>query len=169
MGHLFEIREDQPRHAFVDDLADGAAIEALECGCRSSARDDFRVGADGQRFDVFEQRPGRVFQDHLGLILNLEQIVQASFAHERAMGENSNAIADFLNLCEKMRGEQDRDFTSPKIDNQIANLARPRWIDAGGRLIEHDELRVVDQRLGKTDALQHSFRIRAQSPIACAR
>ena len=97
--------------------------EALQRGCRSSARDDFRVCARGQRFDVVEQRAGRILQNQFGLIFHREQIVQPAFAHEPAVGQNPNSIADLLSLREKVRGKQDRYSSPPKIDNQIAKLA----------------------------------------------
>ena len=33
-----------------------------------------------------------------GLIFNRDQLLQASFAHEHAIGEDTDAIADFLSL-----------------------------------------------------------------------
>ncbi len=49
---------------------------------------------------------------------------------------------------------------------KIANIARAGRVDAGGRFVEHDQLRIVQERLGEPDALQHAFRIAAQPPVA---
>src|SRR5438045_2390009 len=65
-----------------------------------------------------------------------------------------------------MRGEENGDAALFKIDNDVANVARAGGIDSGGRLVEHDQLRLVNQRLSKADSLQHSFRVSAQSLIA---
>src|SRR4029077_21100062 len=65
-----------------------------------------------------------------------------------------------------MRRQEDGDAALFKIDNQIANVARAGGIDAGSRLIKHDQLRLVDQRLSETNPLQHSFRVSAQSLVA---
>ena len=65
-------------------------------------------------------------KDKLGLIFDREQFLEAAFAHEHAVGENADAIADLLRLREKVRREQDRYSTPLKIDNQIANFARAR-------------------------------------------
>src|SRR2546423_10049744 len=65
-----------------------------------------------------------------------------------------------------MRRQQDGDAALLKIDNEIANVARTGGIDAGGRLVQHDQLRFINQRLSQTNPLQHSFRVGAQSLIA---
>jgi len=44
-----------------------------------------------------------------------------------------------------------------KIDNQIPDVARAGGIDTGGRLIQHNQFRFVDQRLRQSNALQHPF------------
>src|SRR5712692_4997388 len=65
-----------------------------------------------------------------------------------------------------MRRKQHRDSALLKIDNQITNVARTGGIDTGGRLVQHEQLRFVNQRLSEADALQHAFGVRAQAPIA---
>ena len=53
-----------------------------------------------------------------------------------------------------------------QIENEIADFARAGGIDAGGRFVEHDQLRLLNERLGQPDALQHSLGITAEPPIA---
>ena len=79
------------------------------------------------------------------------------FAHQHAISENANAIADFLRLREQMRGKQHSDSAALKIENQIANFARACRIDASGWFIQHHESGIMNQRLRKPDALQHPF------------
>ncbi len=53
-----------------------------------------------------------------------------------------------------------------RVENQVANFARAGGIDARGRLVEHDQVRFLDERLRESDALEHALGITAQPPIA---
>ena len=85
-----------------------------------------------------------------------------SFAYKHAVGENADPITDFLRLREQMGGEQHSDSTPSKIENQIANFARPCRVDTCGWFVQDDQPGIVNQRLREPDALQHPFRISAQ-------
>ena len=112
-----------------------------------------------------EQLRRGVLEDQLGLVLDRDQFVEPPFAHERTLVQNADAIADLLHLPEQMRAEQDGDAALFEIENQIANLARAGRIDAGGRFIEHQQPRLLHERLREPDALEHSFRIAADAPV----
>ena len=56
-----------------------------------------------------------------------------------------------------------------EIENEIADFPRPGRIDAGGRFVQDDELRLLDERLRETDALQHSLGVTAQTAITRTR
>ena len=45
----------------------------------------------------------------LRLVLDRDEFVQPAFAHEDAVVEDADAVADFLHLPEQMRAEQDGD------------------------------------------------------------
>ncbi len=60
--------------------------------------------------------------------------------------------------CELKKTVQPRS-RSRRISERIAPAER---VEAGHRLIENDQLGIVDQRLSDADALQHAFRELAQ-------
>src|SRR5437762_9112750 len=112
---------------------------------------------------------GSVFQNQFGLIFNRDQFIKPPFPYERAIGEDADAVADFLRLSEEMGGEEHRNPAPLKIDNQVANISRTGRIDPRRRLIEHDQFWFVDQGLGEADALQHSLGISSQTAPARGR
>src|SRR5260221_5698176 len=102
-----------------------------------------------------------VLENQLGLIFNRDQLVQPPFAHERPLVQDADAVANFLDLAEQVRAEQHRDAALFEVENQVANLARARGIDARSRLVEHEQPRLLDHPLREPDALEHAFRITA--------
>ncbi len=91
--------------------------------------------------------------------------LKAPFADENAIGENPDAIANLLHLPEQMRRKQHGDAAAFQIENQVANFARAGRIDPGSRFIQNEQGRFLDERLGKTDALEHSLGISAEPPL----
>ena len=96
---------------------------------------------------------------------NREQILHSAFPDENPAREDPDPIANLLHLGEEMRREQNGNPASFQIENEIADFAGALRIDPGRRLIEHDQLRLLDERLSQPDSLQHSLGITAQTPI----
>src|SRR5947209_1724336 len=97
---------------FVSSLIVGFVIvpcrvekKSLQRGCRSSALDQLGIGIGGELFNVVYQRVRRVFQNELAPVLNRDQFLEPPFTNQRAARENSDAIADFLDLRQQMRGQ----------------------------------------------------------------
>ena len=53
-----------------------------------------------------------------------------------------------------------------EIEDQVADLARARGIDPGGRFIEHQQPGFLDERLREADALEHALRVAAEAAVA---
>ncbi len=119
----------------------------------------------GQCFDFAEQLGRSIFENEVGLIFNREQIAQRAFADEDPVGQNAHAIANLLDLPEQMRRKEHRYAASLEIENEIADFPRAGRIDSGGRFVQDDELRLLDERLREADALQHSLGVTAQPAI----
>ena len=47
----------------------------------------------------------------------------------------------------------------------LAHEAAPERVEAGGRLVEEDELGVIEQRLRQADPLLHALAVLAQAPV----
>ena len=139
--------------------------QALQSGLRLPMFDDLRAGLLRERGDFFEQLRRRISQHHVGPIRDREQVFDRAFAHEPALRENANTIADLLHLPEQMRGEQNGCAATFQIEQDIVDVAGFGRIHARCRFVENDQAGVVDESLGQADALQHPFRVTAQAPL----
>ena len=71
-----------------------------------------------------------------------------------------------LGLVEIRRRHQDRDALAQKLRQQLPELAARHRIDAGRRLVEQDDLRLVHQRAGQRQLLLHAAGQLVGQPIA---
>src|SRR5262249_33808953 len=60
---------------------------------------------------------------------------------------------------EAMAAHDDGLAVVAQLDDQVLHPARALRVEAGSRLVEDDQLRIVDQRLGQADALPHALRV----------
>ena len=56
--------------------------------------------------------------------------------------------------------------SSREPQDQVLHLARADRVEAARRLVEQDQLRLVDQRLGQADAARHALGVFFQLPFA---
>ena len=61
-----------------------------------------------------------------------------------------------LGFVEVRRRHQDGDALREELRQQLPELAARHRVDAGRRLVEHDDLRLVDQRAGQRELLLHA-------------
>jgi hypothetical protein len=73
--------------------------------------------------------------------------------------QQPDTIAERLGVREDVAREEDRCAARLEVENDVLDLAAPDRIETRHRLVENDELRFVDERLGEPDALQHSLRV----------
>src|SRR3989442_7559351 len=72
--------------------------------------------------------------------------------------QQSNIVADFLDLTEEVGAHEDRaTFSLERLDH-TADLGHPPRIQSGGGLIEDEEFRLVQERLRNREALLHPLR-----------
>ncbi len=69
------------------------------------------------------------------------------------MSEQAHPIADLLHLAQQVRGEQNRDPFPAEVLDQIQQQLRGMRIEAGSRLVQNDDLRVLEEQLGKPQPL----------------
>ena len=74
-----------------------------------------------------------------------------------ALVEDGDAVADVLHVLQAVAAHEDRLALLAQLDDQVLHPARAERVEAGGRLVEDDQLRVVDERLGQADALPHAL------------
>ena len=95
------------------------------------------------------------------MVFNRDQRIQSALTHHFTVGHDADAITDLLELLEKMGGDEYGDATLFELEDQVPDLPRARGIHACGGFVENEEARLVNERLGEADALEHAFRITA--------
>ena len=96
----------------------------------------------------------------LGLVLDQDEL---------ALVDDADAIGHLLGLFDVVRGEDDGDAALAQASHQLPHVAAQLNVDAGGRLVEEQDLRFVRQRLGDHHAPLHAAGQRDDLRPACPR
>ena len=81
--------------------------------------------------------------------------------------EDDDRVTGALDVAHQVRRDDDADAElAADAADQLEHLAPPERVEAGGRLVEERDERVVDERLRKLHALLHPRRVRAHRPVA---
>ena len=89
------------------------------------------------------------------------QFGQRPLANHFAGREDGDAVADAFDFAEHVAVQEDRFALVAQPAEHFADLAAADRIEAVGRLVEHQQVGIVHQRLGQPDALPHSLRVGA--------
>ena len=78
---------------------------------------------------------------------------------DRAQGrvQDRDPVAEPLGLLEAVRGEEDRHAAAAELVDQLVDVAGGDRVQAGGRLVEEQHLRVAEQRPGQGDPLAQAL------------
>ena len=74
------------------------------------------------------------------------------------MVDDRDARAELLELGEDVAADEDRLAERPQLAEELAQLDAGPRVETGGRLVEEQHLRVVDERVGEAEALLHAAR-----------
>src|SRR6185437_5825618 len=87
-------------------------------------------------------------------------------AQQPAALQRHHVVTDSLDLPQQVRGDHDGDAELPADPgDQVEHRPPAARVEAGGRLVEQQQPRVTDQRLGQLDPLLHPGRIGADQPV----
>ena len=93
-------------------------------------------------------------------VLDRQQVRDAAELLQLATMENGDAVADVLHVRQEVAGEDDGfALLVAEVANEVLDFRGADRVQAGGRLVQKDQLWVVDQRLGQADAALHAFGI----------
>ena len=121
---------------------------------------DFRVLADGFADDGQDALHGigRQFRNRqLQAALFLEQVLDRAHGLDAAVVKDRDAVADVFHVREQVRRKEDGLAAAGEGDDEVLDLAAAQRVEAGRRLVEDDEVRIVDQRLREADPPGHSL------------
>ncbi len=79
--------------------------------------------------------------------------------------DDRHPVAELLDLGQQVAREHHRDPLVGQPPDQQAHVPHAARIEAGGRLVEQQQLRIAQQRGGDSEPLAHAVRV-APDPIA---
>src|ERR1022692_680087 len=120
------------------------------------AVDGWEVGEDAAGLREGNEGPDR---ERLGE----QPVAQLGGPADRAQGcvQDGDPVAQALGLFEAMRGEEDRDAAAAELGDQLVHVPGRDRVQAGGRLVEEQHPRVVEQGPGQGDPLAQALGQRA--------
>ena len=71
--------------------------------------------------------------------------------------DDADAIAESFDIRQNMAREEDGFTFFFAFEDEVDDVSSPERIETRLRFVEDDEVRVSDERLGESDALEHSF------------
>lgn len=91
--------------------------------------------------------------------LNLfSQLPDFSAGRQAAVYKDADPVADLLNLIELVRRNQKSSAILPgKLQHKLQQLPHAFRVDAQGRLVHDDNLRILHQHIGDSQTLLHAF------------
>ena len=106
-----------------------------------------------------DQADAQLQVEHLG------RSRETAFVDDAAAFDERHAIAGRFHFAEQMGIEKHRDPVGAQLVDDVAHQQPAQRIEAGGRLVQEHESRLVEQRLRQPHALQHALAVAAQRAI----
>lgn len=159
-----------------DDPSDPDPVERRQ-DLRVQLRPAFRLHHDGlPAAPVLGRHPAhsRQFPDAVQVLvgrpvrLNLQDVallhpglepVRGAERPDRAARDHRDPVAQLVGLGHVMGGEQDGGATGPQIGDRTAQIARRHRVDTDGRLVEEEDIGLVQQTAGDVQTLPHPARV----------
>ena len=98
-----------------------------------------------------------------------DDVLQRSLRDEPALLQQDDVVARRLDLGQPVRAQQRRRAALGQLPDEVADLDRALGIEAVGRLVEHDDRGIADERERDPDALAHAERERADRVLGAIR
>ena len=96
-------------------------------------------------------------QEDLLQCVFLDEILESAFANDASLVYDHDLVTDHAHFGQNMRAEDNRVVLGERRD-QLSDLYNLLRVKTTGGLIENDDIRLVNDRLGKTNSLAISLR-----------
>ena len=158
----------EPQAEVGDEVAD--RVEDVLAVLGGVDVDDVGVDRGDPEADPDERRGQQL--DRVGTAADLDpqdpgalhQLLDGA-GHDQPPGvDHHDVVADPLDVVEQVGGEQDRDAEGGQAADEVEHLLPAHRVEAGGGLVEQDQLGVGHQGLGQLGALAHAGREAADRP-----
>ena len=128
-------------------------------------RGAFRVLEPGEhgrerRWDLEQRRARAADLDRVPAVGH--QLVNGRGARQPSAGEDRHPITERLDVGQDVRGEQHGDAALALLYDQLADVAAAERVETAHRLVQHQEIRLVHERGGEAETLEHALRVLAQ-------
>jgi hypothetical protein len=152
---LFQGRDDLGLRvaAAVHHQLVAVAGDARDAGERADRRHRVAVGARSRDFERLLAADG------------LAEPLDGVFGHQLAVAQDADAVADGVDLLEDVRGEEDGRAALGLRADDLAHLLRAGRVEPGGRLVEDQQVWVVDERHREGEPLAHPLRVLPGVPV----
>src|SRR5713226_5858822 len=94
---------------------------------------------------------------NLDLMAKRQQPLQLAFLDDSSAVDDRHAIAHQLDLAQQVRVQEHRHALSLELLDEAADVTPADRIEGRSRLVQHDQLGAVDQRLGQAQPLLHAL------------
>ena len=98
----------------------------------------------------------------------LQQRVELVLQHQPAAVQHADPGAQLLDLGEQVAGQEHRGAGRVQLEQQVADLADALRVEAVGRLVEHQQPWLSQQRGGQPEPLPHAQGVRPHRPAVDA-
>src|SRR6267378_4770069 len=98
----------------------------------------------------------------------LEELVHRSDADELAVVDDRDARAYLLHLGQHMAGDENGFALSSQVAQEVAHLHDAGRVEAVGRLVQNQNIGVVEQRESQAESLLHAHRVRSHAVAIAA-
>src|SRR4051794_16734697 len=96
---------------------------------------------------------------------NLQQLIDTSHSEYPTAVDDADVIASVLDLRQKVARDEHRAAFGAERSNQLAHLDDAGRVETVRRLVEHEEIRVLEQHRCHAEPLLHAERIRRVTTI----
>ena len=94
-----------------------------------------------------------------------EQLAQVPLLDDLASVDDRDPVADPFDLAQLVAGDEDGSALALELQNEFTDVLVGQGVEACGGLVEKHQLGVVDEALGKTDALLHALGVLGDRPV----
>ena len=93
-----------------------------------------------------------------------QEILRRRLRDEAALADHGDLRSDGLDVGDDVRRE-DHDAALADLREQVAETHALLRVEADRRLVDDDELRIAEERLGDAEALAHAAGVAAEPPV----
>ncbi len=110
---------------------------------------------------------GAVDADEQGRAADLGlQFGRSSLAHDHTVVDDRDALGELIGLLQVLRGQQHGRSVVVESSDLLPQRDPTHRVESGGRLVEEQDRRLVDQRQREVETAPHPARVGADSAIA---